>query len=109
MFVNSLWTSGLKLSMFVVFIPSIFVIVNAVLSAKTLGGELGKGLKKISLGVTLYVVLFLTASFQEWGMRGMLNDDQMRTYFMIVNVIASVFLMLGFLQIYKISKKLNLF
>lgn len=109
MFVQELWTGGLKLSILIVFIPSLLVIFNAVLSAKTLGGELGKGLKKIAAGTICYVMILLSVVTNEHGPAGILNDEQMKIYFMSGNVIGSILLMFGFLQIYRVSKKLKLF
>ncbi len=101
--------SFFKSSFFVVFISSLIVVFNAVLSAKTLGGELGRGLKKITAGIIFHTILILTFLALEQNNRGMLTDDEIRMFFLFTGLSGSVFLFFGYLQIYKISRKLKLF
>lgn len=100
---------ALKLFFIIVFVINALVIVNAIMSAKTLGGELGKGLKKIAAGTTFHVILIITLIALESGSRGSLSDNQVSLFFMFSGLFGSSLLILGYLQIYKISKKLKLF
>ncbi len=101
--------SFFKSSFFIVFISSLIVIFNAILSSKTLGGELGKGLKKITAGIIFHTILILTFLALEQNNRGLLTDDQIRMFFLFAGLSGSAFLFFGYLQIYKISRKLKLF
>lgn len=92
-----------------VVISSILVIVNAVLSAKTLGGTLGQSLRKIAAGTTIHIIIFVTYLSLEKGYRGLLTDEEIRLFFMIFGLIGSILLFAGFLQLYQIGKKLKLF
>ncbi len=104
-----LWTMLLKVSVVFIFGSSVMVIVNAILSAKTLGGELGKGLKKIAAGTITYVLLFLTILVIENRGLNLLTEDTARLYFMLINIFGSLLLISGYIQIYRISKRLRLF
>ncbi|MDO8497762.1 MAG: hypothetical protein Q7S61_04420 [bacterium] len=98
-----------KLSFLAVVATSFVVIVNAVLSAKALGGELGKGLKKIAAGTIAHIVLITTFFLLEKGSQGLLTEEQIRLFFMSTGLFGSILLLVGYLQIYKISKRLKLF
>lgn len=102
-------STPLKASFLLVLIPSLIVIVNAVLSAKNLGGELGVGLKKVAAGTICYVILYLTTMAKEVFAYETMTVDQLRIFFLFVNVFGSALLILGFFQIYKVSKRLKLF
>lgn len=104
-----LWTMLLKIAVVVIFGSSILVVINAILSAKTLGGPLGKGLKKIAAGTITYVILFLTILIIQNQGEQILIQDSSRLYFMAVNIFGSLLLISGYIQIYRTSKKLNLF
>jgi len=106
---NLLISTPLKFSVLLVLIPSLLVIVNAILSAKELGGELGKGLKKVAAGTICYVTLYGTIIIKELLPFETMTDSQARFFFVFVNLFASVLLITGFYQMYKISKKLRLF
>ncbi|MEN9327640.1 MAG: hypothetical protein RI947_448 [Candidatus Parcubacteria bacterium] len=99
----------LKLSFIAIFISSVVVIVNAILSAKALGGELGRGLKKIAAGTIAHIILIFTFFTLEKGSEGILTEEQVRLFFMITGIFGSILLMLGYFQMYRISKKLKLF
>lgn len=103
------WAILLKVAVVFIFGSSVLVVVNAILSAKTLGGELGKGLKKIAAGTITYVLLFLTILLLENQNLDLLTEDKSRLYFMAINVFGSLLLISGYIQIYKISKRLRLF
>ncbi len=49
----TLISTPLKLSFWLILIPSCLVLYSAIMSAKSLGGELGAGLKKIAAGSEL--------------------------------------------------------
>jgi hypothetical protein len=98
-----------KLSFIFVIIPSILVIVYAVLSAKELGGELGNGLKKVAAGTICYVILYFTTVAKEILPFETTTPEQLRLFYVIVNAFASTLLGVGFYQIYNISKRLRLF
>jgi hypothetical protein len=102
-------STPLKLSFLFILIPSMFVLVSAVLSAKSLGGELGTGLKKIAAGTVCYVILYLTVLAKEVFQYETMPVDQLRVFFIVVNIVASSMLVLGFVQIYRVSKRLRLF
>jgi len=105
----TVWPGGLKTFLVVIFISGLTVIINAVLSAKNLGGELGKGLKKIVAGTIVYVILFLTILFMEKSTDIFLTEEQARIYFMGINLFGSILLISGYVQIYRVSRKLKLF
>jgi len=105
----TIWPDGLKTFLVVIFISGMTVIINAILSAKTLGGELGKGLKKIAAGTIIYVILFLTILFMEKSTDFFMTEEQARAYFMGINLFGSILLISGYVQIYRVSRKLKLF
>lgn len=108
-FFTTLWSTLLTILIYLEIICSILVIVNAIISAKTLGGELGKGLKKIAAGTIFYVMLFLTLLALETDVQLALSPELTRIYFIFVNIAGSALLISGFLQIRRVSKKLHLF
>lgn len=103
------FTLLLKVSFISIFVVSIILIVNAILSAKALGGELGRGLKKVAAGTVFHIILIITFLALERGGYGILNPDQIRLFFMITGILGSVLQAMGYLQIYRISKRLKLF
>lgn len=107
--IYTLISTPLKLSFLLILIPSLVVLVSAVLSAKSLGGELGIGLKKIAAGTICYVILYLTILAKEVLQYETMPEDQLRLFFIVVNVVGSSLLILGFVQIYRVSKRLKLF
>lgn len=109
MVLPTVWPGGLKIFLAVIFISGLTVIINAILSAKTLGGELGKGLKKIAAGTIIYVVLFLTILFMEKNTDIFMTEEQARIYFMGINLFGSVLLISGYIQIYRVNRKFKLF
>jgi len=98
-----------KVEFLLVIISSALVIIHAFLSAKALGGTLGKSLKKIAAGTTVHIILFVTYLLLEKGRRGLLTDEQIWLFFMITGLFGSSLLLLGFFQLYKIAKRLRLF
>jgi len=106
---SSSWTFGIKAIIVLIYTVNILVVVNAIVSARTLGGQLGLGLKKIAAGTICHVVLFTTIYFIEQGYKGIFDENQIRLLFLSANFIGSVLLILGYTQIYQISKKLRLF
>ena len=98
-----------KIGYFILILPTFFVIVSAFISTKQLGGALGQGLKKIAVGSIVDTVLLMTFILLEKGSRGMLNETQVRLFFITGALFGSSFLIAGYIQVYKISKKLKLF
>lgn len=99
----------LKISFLMVAVSSLLVIVNAIVSSKQLGGSLGKGLKKITIGIIAYTILISTYFLLSTGNKGLLNDDQIRAFFTFVGLFGSFFIIKGYLQIYRVAKRLKLF
>jgi len=99
----------IKIAFLAVIVSSILVVVHAVLSAKTMGGTLGQSLKKIAAGTIIHIILFLTYVLLERGNRGILTDNQIRLFFMLTGILGSLLLFSGFLQLYRIGKRLKLF
>ena len=98
-----------KIATILTIVSNILVIVNAILSAREMGGTLGQGLKKIAAGTIIHIILFGTYMLLEQGNRGILSDEQIRLFFMVTGFLGSLLLVLGFTQVYKITKKLKLF
>jgi hypothetical protein len=103
------YTISIKVAFLAVIISSILVIINAALSAKALGGTLGQSLKKIAAGTTIHIILFATYTLLERGSQGVLDDEQIRLFFMIAGILGSVLLLTGFFQLYNIARRLKLF
>lgn len=100
---------ALRVALFLVFALSSLLVVIAILSAKSLGGRLGMGLKKIAGGSILYAALFVLTILIDRGWGIVLNPEHFRLFFMGIALFASFLLILGFYQIYKISRELKLF
>lgn len=98
-----------KVSYLLVLVPTLLVIVSAVLSAKQMGGSLGEGLKKIAAGTVIHTIMILTFVFQELGFRGIVHDFQMQLFFLSSGLLGAALLITGYIQIYRISRKLKLF
>jgi hypothetical protein len=92
-----------------VIIPTLLVIISAVLSAKSMGGTLGQGLKKIAAGSIVHTILIMTYILLERGNQGVLNELEVRIFFITSAFIACILLISGYIQVYRISKKLRLF
>ena len=97
-----------KASYFIMAIPTIMVIVIAILSSKEMGGTLGKGLKKIAIGAIVDSILVATYIFWERGAQGIVGENILRYFFLFSGIFASTFLIIGFYQIYEITKRLKL-
>lgn len=104
-----LYSLLMKLSVLTVLITSLLVIVSAVRSVKEVGGTLGQGLKKVAGGTIIDTILIIIYMLLEAGNRGFLNDNQVRFFFLFFGVVGSTLLISGYLQIYKIAKRLKLF
>lgn len=91
------------------FVSSFLVIINAVRSANALGGTLGQGLKKIAAGTIAHTILIIIYLLLERGDKGLLNDEQIRLFFMTIGLLGSLLLVIGYYQVYLISKKMKLF
>ena len=98
-----------KTSYLIFIIPTILVIISAMMSAKEMGGTLGQGLKKIVFGSIIDTVLIMTYFLLENGNRGLLSGKAIKIFFMVSGLIGSTFLIIGYLQIYKVAKNLKLF
>ena len=105
----TLWSAGFKIFLGLVLVSGIATIVNAFLSAKTLGGELGAGLKKVAAGTISYIILFAVLVIYENRNTDWSTAGQMKFSFLFINTVGSLLLNAGYWQIYRISKKLKLF
>jgi hypothetical protein len=103
------YSTALVISFFAVLIPTTLVIVSAVASAKAMGGTLGQGLKKLAAGTIVETTIITTYIILANGNRGLLNEDQIRVFFVASGLIGSFFLIWGYIQIYSIAKRLKLF
>ncbi len=99
----------LRIALFGVFAISMLLIVAAILSAKSMGGRLGMGLKKIAAGAIIHAALFVLTILMDQGWVIVLSPSHLRLFFIGSVVLGSILLILGFFQIYKISKELKLF
>lgn len=97
-----------KASYFVMAVPTVLVIIIAVLSSREMGGTLGKGLKKIALGTIVDSIVVATYIFWERGAQGLINENVMKYFFLGAGIFASSFLIFGYYQIYEITKRLKL-
>lgn len=102
-------STPLKLSFWLILIPSCVVLFSAVVSAKSLGGELGVGLKRIAAGTVSYVILYITIIVKEYFQYETMSEENLRLFFLFVNIFGSALLIWGFYQIYRVSKRLRLF
>lgn len=98
-----------KISYLLFIIPTLLVILSAFISAKEMQGALGQGLKKVAAGTIVDTLIVATFLALEKGSRGILNDLQIRIFFIVAGTFGAVLLISGYLQIYKITKKLRLF
>ncbi len=106
---TTIYSLAFKISFLCLLTSSLFVIFNAMRSAKTLGGTLGQGLKKVAAGTVLDTIMIVTYLLLERGDRGVLNDEQIRLFFISVGIFGAILLISGYLQIYRVSKRLKLF
>ncbi|PJE70270.1 hypothetical protein COU97_00560 [Candidatus Shapirobacteria bacterium CG10_big_fil_rev_8_21_14_0_10_48_15] len=98
-----------KVSYLLAILPTIFVVITAMLSSKEVGGTLGQGLKKISAGSIIHTILIMTYIVLERGNRGLLEESVIKIFFIIGGGLGSGLFTWGYLQIYKIARKLKLF
>lgn len=98
-----------KTSYLFVLIPTLLIIVSAIISAKQIGGSLGDGIKKIAAGTVIHTVMIVAFVFQELGFRGTLQSTHMQLFFLTCGVLGAVLLITGYVQIYRVAKKLKLF
>lgn len=106
---ESLYSIILKLAFSSTFASTILVTVNAILSAKEMGGTLGWGIKKIAAGTIFHSIVIATFLLLERGNRGLLTDEQLTLFFVVVGLLGSFMLIVGYWEIYRIAKKLKLF
>lgn len=98
-----------KLSYLFVLVPTLLIIFSAFASAKQMGGKLGTGLKKVAAGTVIHSIMIVTFTLLELGYRGVLEDKQVQIFFLVSGILGAVLLILGYLQIYQIAKRLKLF
>lgn len=98
-----------KASYFLVLLPTLLIIISAIVSAKQLGGSLGEGLKKIASGTVIHTIMIVAFVFQELGFKGMLQSSQIQIFFLVCGLLGAGLLIMGYAQIYSISRKLKLF
>jgi len=103
------YSIAFKASYLVFIIPTILVFISGLLSAKQMGGSLGQGLKKIAAGSIVHTSLIMSYLALERGQRGLLSEDWIKLLYLIGGIFGSVLLISGYLQVYKISKRLKLF
>ena len=97
-----------KTSYLVFVIPTILVLVSAVLSVQQIGGTLGDGLKKVAAGSIIHTVLIMTYLALERGFKGLLTDYYVSLFFLCGGIIGAALLVSGYVSVYKIAKKLKL-
>jgi len=88
---------------------SVLVIFNAMISAKEMGGSLGQGLKKVAAGTICDTILIVTYLLLEKASSGLLSDEQIRLFFLFFGIFGAALLISGYIQMYRVSKKLKLF
>lgn len=103
------YSLAFKISYLTVIIPTILVVVAAFVSSKEIGGTLGQGLKKIAAGSVIDTIIIATYIILESGNKGVLSDSAVQLFFLTSGLFGSLLLILGYIQIYQIAKKLKLF
>jgi hypothetical protein len=103
------YTQLFTASYFVLIIPTILVVISGVMSAQSMGGTLGQGIKKIVVGSIVDTILITTYLLLQNGYQGILNNYEIGLFFLFSGLFASVLLISGYVQIYRISNKLKLF
>lgn len=98
-----------SVSYYLVLIPTILVTFASFRSPRSLGKKLDKGLKKIALGTTVYTAVFLVYVLIRGGSEGLLPENYVTLFFVVSGIFGSILLILGYTQIFKVSKKLKLF
>ena len=104
-----LYSTAFKASYLAFAIPTVMVVISAVLSAKQIGGTLGQGLKKIAAGSIVHTSLITAYLLLEAYSQEPLDESLIKGSFVVNGVVGSLLLILGFLQLYRVSKKLKLF
>lgn len=108
MLINN-YSLAFKISYLTVIIPTILVVVAAFVSSREIGGTLGQGIKKIAAGSVVDTILIATYIVLEGGNKGLLSDNAVQLFFLTAGMFGSLLLILGYVQIYKIAKRLKLF
>jgi len=67
------------------------------------------GSKKIATGSIIHTILIATYLLLEQGNRGIINDQAVWIFFVTSAIFGSTLLISGYIQIYKIARKLRLF
>ncbi|MFC1790203.1 hypothetical protein ACFLZP_01815 [Patescibacteria group bacterium] len=100
-----------KISYLVFIIPTLLVIITAFMSAREMGGTLGKGLKKIAAGSVIETSLIMSYLLLEQTDLAMstATENLVHLSFIINGLAGTIFLISGFIQVYKITKELRLF
>lgn len=106
---SSFFSVAYKLAYLIVLLPTLLIIISAVISAKQMGGSLGDGLKKIAAGTVIHTVMIVAFIFQELGFRGMLESTHIQIFFFVAGLLGATLLITGYVQIYRIAKRLKLF
>ncbi|HUW22281.1 MAG TPA: hypothetical protein VMW41_06485 [Candidatus Bathyarchaeia archaeon] len=104
-----LYPEAFKVSYLIFIIPTVIVTVTAVLSAKEMGGSLGRGLKKIAAGTIINTSLVTALLVLEQFYPNFYDESLIKYAFAANGLIGSIFLILGFVQVYKITKRFKLF
>jgi hypothetical protein len=89
-------------------VPTALVIIIAILSSKEMGGSLGNGLKKVAIGTIVDSILISVFIFWERGSQGIISENVLKYFYLGSGIFASIFLIMGFYEIYKITKRLKL-
>ncbi|MDQ5951302.1 MAG: hypothetical protein QG639_579 [Patescibacteria group bacterium] len=98
-----------KTSYLFVLVPTLLIIISAIISAKQIGGSLGDGIKKIAAGTVIHTVMILAFVFQELGFKGVLQSSQIQLFFLTSGLLGALLLIWGYAQVYRVAKKLKLF
>ncbi len=106
---SAIYSAAFRVSYVVFAIPTILVFITALLSAREMGGTLGKGIKKVAAGSIIHTTLIMTYLALERGYHGILGDYWVGMFFLSGGILGSVLLVSGYLQVYKITKEFKLF
>jgi hypothetical protein len=106
---SNFYPTAFKVSYLVFIIPTLLVVVTSILSAKAMGGTLGKGLRKIAAGSIIHTSIISAYLLIEAYSQEPLNENLIRFSFVVNGIAGSILLILGFVQLYRIAKQLKLF
>jgi len=103
------YTQLFTASYLLLIVPTVLVVISGIMSAKSMGGSLGQGIKKIVIGSIVDTILITTYLLLQNGYMGILNSNEIGIFFLFSGLFASILLISGYVQIYRIANKLKLF